>query len=87
MAKYRKIPVVIDAYQWDKTVESEDVILLDKPQVVGDMIFVGKIKTLEDTEESFHYVCENDWIITGVAGEKYACKDEIFKRTYEKVED
>lgn len=26
-----------------------------------------------------------DWIITGVAGEKYPCKDEIFKATYEPV--
>ncbi|GAA4718430.1 hypothetical protein [Brevibacillus fulvus] len=28
-----------------------------------------------------------DWIITGVAGEQYPCKPEIFERTYEKVND
>lgn len=26
-----------------------------------------------------------DWIITGVRGEKYPCKDEIFRQTYEPV--
>lgn len=28
-----------------------------------------------------------DWLITGVAGEKYPCKDEIFRATYELVEE
>jgi hypothetical protein len=28
-----------------------------------------------------------DWIITGIAGEHYPCKDEIFKATYERVEE
>lgn len=26
-----------------------------------------------------------DWLITGIKGEKYFCKDDIFKMTYEKV--
>jgi hypothetical protein len=42
----------------------------------------GWIDTLEDG----HNVCPGDWIITGVAGELYPCKPEIFKRTYEAVE-
>ncbi|MDD4460670.1 MAG: hypothetical protein PHQ24_12905 [Proteiniphilum sp.] len=28
-----------------------------------------------------------DWLITGVAGEKYPCKDEIFRVTYTMVSD
>ena len=28
-----------------------------------------------------------DWIITGVAGERYPCKDNIFRATYEAVDD
>lgn len=28
-----------------------------------------------------------DWIITGVAGERYPCKPHIFEQTYEPVED
>ena len=26
-----------------------------------------------------------DWLITGIAGEQYACKPEIFDKTYEEV--
>lgn len=87
MARYRKIPVEIDAYQYSIGMNQSDVIPFEEKDYkrVGDMVFVGMIKTLEDTEESCHYVCEGDWIITGVAGEKYACKDEIFKKTYEEV--
>jgi hypothetical protein len=28
-----------------------------------------------------------DWIIKGVNGEVYPCKDDIFKKTYELVEE
>lgn len=28
-----------------------------------------------------------DWIITGIRGEKYPCKPDIFKKTYEPVDD
>ena len=38
-----------------------------------------------DTLEGGHNVCVGDWIITGVKGEKYPCKPDIFKMTYEKV--
>ena len=36
-----------------------------------------------DTLEGGHIVCPGDWIITGVAGENYPCKDTIFMDTYE----
>lgn len=39
-----------------------------------------------DTLEGGHRVCPGDWIITGVAGERYPCKPEIFEATYEPVE-
>lgn len=28
-----------------------------------------------------------DWIITGIAGETYPCKNDIFKATYEEVKE
>ncbi len=40
-----------------------------------------------DTLEGGHIVCPGDWIITGVKGEYYPCKPDIFEATYEKVED
>lgn len=36
-----------------------------------------------DTLEGGHNVCPGDWIITGVKGERYPCKPEIFAATYE----
>ena len=40
----------------------------------------GWIDTLEDG----HNVCPGDWIITGVKGEYYPCKPDIFEMTYDK---
>lgn len=40
-----------------------------------------------DTLEGGHIVCPGDWIITGVKGEHYPCKPDIFKATYEMVEE
>lgn len=39
-----------------------------------------------DTLEGGHTVCPGDWIITGVKGERYPCKPDIFEATYEKVD-
>ncbi len=41
-----------------------------------------KIETLEGTMTAR----PGDWIITGVNGEKYPCKQDIFEKTYEPVE-
>ena len=43
----------------------------------------GYISTLEGG----HTVCPGDWIVTGVQGEAYPVKPEIFEATYEKAED
>ena len=39
-----------------------------------------------DTLEGGHIVCPGDWIITGVKGEHYPCKPDIFEQTYEAAE-
>ena len=42
-----------------------------------------KIITLEGA-----MICnDRDWVITGVKGERYPCKPDIFEQTYETVED
>jgi hypothetical protein len=38
-----------------------------------------------DTKEGGHIVCPGDWIITGVAGERYPCKPDIFEKTYDQA--
>lgn len=39
-----------------------------------------------DTLEGGHIVCPGDWIITGIKGENYPCKPDIFAATYDKAE-
>jgi hypothetical protein len=38
-----------------------------------------------DTLEGGHIVCPGDYIITGVKGERYPCKIDVFEQTYELV--
>lgn len=38
-----------------------------------------------DTLEGGHIVCPGDWVITGVKGERYPCKPDVFAATYEQV--
>ena len=38
-----------------------------------------------DTLEQGHRVCPGEWIITGVKGERYPCKPDIFAATYDEV--
>ena len=78
--KYRKKPVVIEAVQWFRTG--------DHPAVREDTLSPTgfAIYTLENTVIK-HEVTPGDWIITGVKGEVYACKPDIFAATYEPAGD
>jgi len=40
-----------------------------------------------ETLEGHHIVCPGDWIITGIKGENYPCKPDIFEQTYEAVDE
>lgn len=79
--KFRKKPVVIEATQWFKNGDHPAVgkYLTFDP----DMANHGWVKTLEGG----HIVCPGDWIITGVKGEHYPCKPDIFAATYEEVKE
>ena len=94
--KYRKKPVVIEATQffiatepWPEGVERYRPTIEElerfltaggKPSVMPDGYSLV-IKTLEGPL----FVTEGDWIITGVKGERYPCKPDIFAATYEKL--
>jgi hypothetical protein len=74
--KFTKKPVEIDAVQWFK--------MGDHPAVTNPT----DIEKTEDqgwcrTLEGGHIVTPGDWIITGVKGEHYPCKPDIFALTYE----
>lgn len=40
-----------------------------------------------NTLEGKHYIAKGDYIVTGIKGERYPCKPDIFHLTYEPVED
>lgn len=77
--KFRKKPIVVQAEQWfhGKEIDGVDEYFID---VLGVKIKKHRVKTLEGNME----VSPGDWIITGVEGEKYPCKPDIFDKTYEK---
>ncbi len=39
------------------------------------------------TLEGIMHASVGDWIITGINGEQYPCKPDIFEKTYEPVDD
>lgn len=88
--KFRKIPVVIEAVQWNGENQAEIVLFCSdayfEPLCDGGLALV--IGTLEDGADNVtakHVASVRDWIIKGVQGEFYPCKPDIFALTYEPV--
>lgn len=86
--KYRKKPVVIDAWQF--TNENKDRVYHDVREngcnaypAFRDMKPVLLIQTLEGEMTA----SIGDFIIKGVNGEFYPCKPDIFEKTYEPAEE
>jgi hypothetical protein len=78
--KYRKKPVVIDAWPWP---EYPDEAPIDRTWAgLRDNPSYQVILTLEGTMSR----TEGDWLIRGTAGEYYPCKPDIFEKTYEAVD-
>lgn len=93
-ARYRKLPVVIEAMQWDGTAAGATPIidwvlagdgrasLRCKPNATASCNEGGHdlfISTLEGDMMAI----TGDFIIRGVKGEFYPCRREIFEATYE----
>ena len=77
MPRFRKRPVVIEAQRYFS----------------GQQPFPEGVCTCWEEElphthtlEGILLPSDGDWIIKGVRGEFYPCKDEIFRETYEPVE-
>jgi hypothetical protein len=77
--KYRKKPVVIEAEQFfEHGTDGWPLgVYKDSASPTGFAI---------DTLEGSYHVTEGDWIITGIKGEKYPCKPDVFEATYEPAE-
>lgn len=80
--RYRKKPVIIEAYQYLDNYEFNypnwfynAIVWLDKEQMIGE------IRTLEGNMR-FHY---GDYIVKGIIDEVYVVNGEIFEASYEEV--
>lgn len=84
MGKYRKKPVLIEAVQF-----KGNLIAVDPEGVcrclVLERLESGEGKPHVHTIEGALHVSPDDWIITGIKGERYPCKPDIFEATYEEV--
>jgi hypothetical protein len=85
MPKFRKRPVVISAEQYlpAKTPYPAGVVPL--PERMRELNIRIQGAMWIETLEGGHVVSPGDYIITGVKGERYPCKPDIFEATYESV--
>lgn len=86
--KYRKKPLIVDAYQWFPG-------MLDTPgvrHVAANRVDLTKTRGIlidrparyvVDTQHGEVQLEAGDWIIKGISGEYYPCKPDIFSKTYE----
>lgn len=96
--KYRKKPIIIDAEVYKPGLEDgfscipfvamcrwQDKNFLYKNCKECDLK-IRKVPFIKTLEGDAYYITEGDYIITGIKGERYPCKPDIFEATYEKVE-
>lgn len=88
MAKFRKKPVAIEAFQWTGSLaQGEDSVWIKEAINQGKVYYQGgdspylTIETLEGAMRA----SVGDWVIKGIKGEIYPCKPDIFAATYEPV--
>jgi hypothetical protein len=72
MARYLKKSVVVEAVQWFNHGDHPAVLAGAARDAIGYI----------DTPEGRLRVEAGDWIITGIAGENYPCKPDIFEQLY-----
>lgn len=88
---YQKRPVVIRAMQYHGGNRSEVIDFMDNATdlqgtLMTDINGDGDDLFIETLEGVFH-VSPGDYVIRGVMGEYYPCREDIFKATYELLED
>ncbi|MCK5018928.1 MAG: hypothetical protein KAS32_17835 [Candidatus Peribacteraceae bacterium] len=93
MNKYR-VTHHVEAKQWFErgdhdNVEKLDVSLLsNSPCIDCDFKLKdhGKIKPKNDVRFSYYVVCPGDYIVTGINGEYFSVKPDVFHERYERID-
>jgi len=85
-----------NAFNYEKVFESKEraekfvelnlgfIFMEDEDRKYDDIIYETPMPYIK-TKEGKHEISEGDYIITGVVGERYPCKPDIFHMTYEEV--
>jgi hypothetical protein len=95
--KFRKKPVVIEAFQYDGDLrDSKGNIYIPEwamEKFDEGVMFYDSLDSESPpcelfirTLEGIHHVSVGDFVIQGVKGEIYPCKPDIFEKTYEPAE-
>ena len=90
--KYKKKPVVIDAWKVEHLLQEAETRWSDLPQPIRDAYEEGKIIFMPDrltikTLEGVMTASLQDYVIRGVQGELYPCKPDIFEETYDELDN
>lgn len=81
--KYRKKPVVVEAWQFLPDGSNADRLATMSPYI---SIHTHTGKLMVSTMEGLLFADPGDWIIKGIKGELYPCKPDIFAAVYEQVD-
>jgi len=81
MGLYRKKPVVIEAEQFREG-QTLSSAFADAP-----ISYTQDGKLIVRTSEGMMIAEPGDWIIRGVEGEFYPCKQSVFEKTYEPADE
>ena len=85
--KYRKLPVVIEAFKWTGGPDQEEDPEWIVEAIKNEAVKFGSDFMLIFTPEGVMRVNPGDYIIKGIKGEIYPCKPDIFEATYQRVEE
>jgi hypothetical protein len=88
--KYRKRPVVVEAWQFIYAhFRAEENKAWDDTDLATFNIFWDSLDEhwFIETLEGPLVISDGDWIIRGVLGETYPCKPDAFTQSYEDVEE
>lgn len=100
--KFRKKPVVLDAYVFNPDAVPfrsgrwpgvRKTSYIEVSQLLGtsgcsrtEPFWDWSVMGIVHTREGQHVVCPGDYVLTGVNGEPSVCRADIFMATYEEVE-
>lgn len=87
MPRYRKKPLVVEACKYQAELGNNriaDWLVSHNVSIKGWWFPDGEI--IISTPEGNMKVRDGDWIVIGVKGECYPCKDEIFTMTYDPMD-